>query len=82
MALVPHSQLRLARVRKSLESALAAQDWKNLRDLDLALMEALDDASDDPNRDPATLLSELTAIVDLYKDLVLSSELHRQTQSL
>jgi hypothetical protein len=79
MALVPHTQLRLARIRKALEAALAAQDWQNLRALDLSLMAALDDASEDPSRDPSTLLAELTAIVNLYKDLVLSSELHRQS---
>ncbi|MBB3168432.1 hypothetical protein [Simiduia aestuariiviva] len=79
MSLVPHSQLRLVRIRKALEGALAAQEWDRLRQLDVDLMAALDQASDDPNRHPETLLSELAVIVDLYKDLVLSNELHRQT---
>ncbi|UTA49477.1 hypothetical protein L1F30_08050 [Simiduia sp. 21SJ11W-1] len=82
MSLVPHSQLRLVRVRKALEAALAAQDWQQLRSLDIELMEALDAASDDPARHPETLLTELAVIVDLYKDVVLSNDLHRRTSGI
>lgn len=77
MALVPHSQWRLARMRKALEGALAEQDWQKIKLFDASLMQALDDASDDPSRDAKSLLSELNAIVLLYKDLVLSSEMHQ-----
>lgn len=82
MALVTHTQWRLARMRKALQKALAEQDWAKVRQFDVSLMQALEDASDDPNRDAKTLLAELDAIVNLYKDLVLSSDLHRGYQSL
>lgn len=78
MALVPHSQWRLARMRKALEGALAEQDWQKIKLFDASLMQALNDASEDPARDSKCLMSELNAIVLLYKDLVLSSEMHQQ----
>ena len=77
MALVPHSQWRLVRMRRALESALSEQDWDKVRQFDVSLMQALNEASEDPERDPKTLLLELNAVVHLYKDIVLSSELHR-----
>ncbi|MDN3639848.1 hypothetical protein QWY82_13665 [Simiduia curdlanivorans] len=82
MALIPHSQWRLVRMRKALESALSEQDWDKVRQFDLSLMQALNEASEDPERDAKTLLMELNAVVHLYKDLVLSSELHRTVNQL
>lgn len=80
MSLVPHTQWRLARMRKSMSKALQEQDWDKVREFDVELMQALNDASEDTQRDSAALLNELQAVVELYKDLVLSSNLHRDLQ--
>ncbi|AFU97678.1 hypothetical protein [Simiduia agarivorans] len=81
MAVIPHSQMRLARMRRSLAQALSTQDWDQIKAFDLELMDALDAASEDEQRDSTSLLAELNAIVCLYKDIVLSSELHTRRNS-
>ena len=81
MAVIPHSQLRLARMRRSLEQALSAQDWDQIQAFDQALIEALESASEDDARHSVSLAAELGAIVKLYQDIVLSSELHMRSRS-
>lgn len=81
MAVIPYSQLRLARMRKALSNALEAQDWAQIKAFDLELMDALEKASSDEQRHSISLLGELDAIVSLYQDIVLSSELHMRRNS-
>lgn len=68
-------------MRRALSQALNAQDWDQIKAFDLELMQALDIASEDDQRHSVSLLTELNAIVALYKDIVLSSELHTRRNS-
>ncbi|NIB43225.1 hypothetical protein HBA55_26695 [Pseudomaricurvus alkylphenolicus] len=70
MAVVPYSQLTLCRERKSLQDAYLKADWQRVKDLDSSLMQAVDQASEDPGKDMAALLQELQEVVGLYRDML------------
>ena len=71
---VPHSQMSLCRSRRRLQKALDNKEWQSVGSLDSLLGDALASAADDPSRDPAVLLSELSQIIKLYRQLVLSCQ--------
>lgn len=68
--LVPFSQLELCRQRKSLGDALQARDWCSIQDLDQRLIESVDAAADDADRDMGSLLKELKVVVALYREIL------------
>ena len=67
---IPTSQLKLGRQRKSLRDALSQRDWSSVKALDESLMQSLRQASSDPNRDLASLIKELKVVVGLYRDIL------------
>jgi isocitrate/isopropylmalate dehydrogenase len=70
MTIIPHTQMVLGRERKQLGGALANRDWAAVKQGDADLMAALSQATDDPNKDMATLLRELREVVALYRDII------------
>ncbi len=70
MAVIPSSQLALARARKSMEQALITSNWDSVCELDKALSEALQLAVEDSHRDSRSLLKELAQILPIYRRLV------------
>lgn len=67
---IPTSQLKLGRQRRSLRDALSQRDWASVKVLDESLMQSLRQASSDPNRDLSSLIKELKVVVTLYRDIL------------
>lgn len=70
MSVIPSTQLRLVRERKQFKRLIDEQCWNQLLEKDRELMAAVSDASEDPDRDLHSLLSEMKAVVSNYRDLL------------
>ncbi len=70
MALIPNSHMTLGRERRSLSRALRDGDWQAIQQGDATLIKALGEATEDPNRDLASLLKEMREVIVLYQDIL------------
>ena len=70
MAVIPTSQFELCRQRRQLNAALDSGEWESVGALDKALIELVNKAADDPDRNLPELLKELRSVVLLYKDML------------
>ncbi len=70
MSIVSSVQFELCRQRKALEEALEAKDWPLVQTLDKQVAKLMQQAAEDPQRDPMVLLGELGKILSLYRRLV------------
>ena len=70
MSVIPFSQLSLSRTRKQLAGALDDDNWESVSSLDKNLIQALNKAAEDPDRDANALINELGHILSVYKELV------------
>ena len=70
MAVIPSSQLELCRQRRHLTSALANGEWQAIAALDRRLVERVNEATDDPDRNLPALLKELRLVVEVYRDML------------
>ena len=75
MAVIPQSQVALCRQRRHMADALDRLDWEAVKSSDVELINAVDLAADDPQRDLGELLQELKAVVGLYKQVLNQCEL-------
>lgn len=69
-SVIPHSQFVLARLRKRIECAIEQRSWALVPDIDSALMSALSQASDCPERNLPALIREVDAVVAVYRRLI------------
>lgn len=70
MSLISSSHLSLVRARKELEKAFDENRWDELKDLDKSLGASLNQAFDDKQRDPTSLVHELEKVLSLYASMV------------
>jgi ferritin-like metal-binding protein YciE len=70
MSLVSSSHFSLVRARKALESAFRDNDWDQLRNLDQALGDSMNQAFEDDQRDTKNLVKELEKVLYLYAQMV------------
>jgi len=69
-SIIPHSQFVLAGLRRRIESAIEQRNWAVIPEIDSALMSALSQASDCPERNLPALIREVDAVVAVYRRLM------------
>ena len=70
MSVVPVSQFELVRERKSFERVIEDRSWHELFDQEKKLITAVNRASEDSEKDLASLLTEMRTVVAVYRDLI------------
>lgn len=69
MSIIPSSQLSLMRKRRKLKTLMEAGEWSKVIELESELFSEIDTATQDPDRSPKELLSELGSVIRVYREL-------------
>lgn len=80
MSLIPSSQFELSRTRRDLKVAMKSRDWGEVSELDGKLLNAIDVATMDEQRDIGSLLNEMGELLKVYKELIQAC--HEQERQL
>ena len=72
MSVICKSHVDLVRVRKSLEKALAENNWCALREHDLSLTDVMNAAFEDTSRNSSELVIEMERVLRVYARMVAS----------
>jgi hypothetical protein len=79
--IVPASQMVLMRKRKELYQLMEESKWDEVSAMEKQLFNDINEAVKDPQRSPKELLSELSSVIGLYKELSALCRLYGKTLS-
>ncbi len=78
MAVIPESHVNLMRKRKEFQRLVNHCCWQDIPAMERQLFDYINNAVEAPSRSPRELLSELSTVISVYKELSILCRLYHK----